>query len=131
MKNKNLLVICLICTAICSLFYVNAKGYGIRDSDDPIDLQGRLAGSGDMRSQGAQVEAFKNATCVQLNFLVDLGSLEIEVVDGEGNPVFQTTVNATEGSRMKINTGSWATGKYTLVITDGLGGRLEGNFVIN
>jgi len=84
-----------------------------------------------MRSQGAQVEAFKNATCVQLNFLVDLGSLEIEVVDGEGNPVFQTTVNATEGSRMKINTGSWATGKYTLVITDGLGGRLEGNFVIN
>jgi len=45
--------------------------------------------------------------------------------------VFQTAVTAAAGSSLPIDTGSWAPGKYCLVITDKFGGYLEGYFVIN
>ena len=130
MNRKILLVFCLACVATCSLFYVNAGVNGFRDQSTPIDLKGKLDGMGEMRTQGQPVGAFQYDTYVQLNFLVNEGALEIAVADGKNEPVFQTMVNATAGSDLPIDTSNWASGEYTLVITDGLGGSLVGNFVI-
>ena len=130
MSKNCFLVICLACITTCSLFYVNAGVNGFRDPSTPIDLQGKLAGMGEMRTQEQQVEAFHYATYVQLNYLIDLGILDISVMDVEGDPVFHEKVNATSGGDLPIDINNWEPGTYTLVITDGHGGRLEGSFVI-
>jgi len=96
-----------------------------------VPLQGKLMG-GSMKNPDLtpQVEVYQYSASIELSFLCNLGILSIEVLDETGALVYQTKVNATAGSDLPIDTSNWASGEYTLVITDGLGGCLEGNFVI-
>ena len=114
------------------IFLVGATLFNVQAGNIP--LKGELEGGGIMKTPfpTLPVEAWQNDADVQLDFLVDLGALNVMVVaDEAGEPVFQTTVKATAGSELNIDTGSWDAGEYTLWITDGLGGSLEGKFVIN
>jgi len=96
-----------------------------------VPLHGQLGGPGPMKEiQEHPVEAYQNANGVEITFLENLGALEIVVEDESGAKVFQTTVNATAGGTLIINTGGWSKGNYTLIITDEEGGCLKGNFAI-
>jgi len=121
-----LIISCFACFGIFCAAKASAK-----NPPHAVDLKGKLDVSGPIRNpQTPPVEAFQNATDVLLVFNGNLGSLNIEVLDEVGDTVFKTTVNATAGSTLTINTGSWGSGTYTLLITDGLGGYLEGVFEI-
>ena len=76
------------------------------------------------------VEAYQTIGDLQVNFLTSLGDLNIAVVDEANQSVFQTDVNATAGSKLIIDLCGWESGEYTLLITNGLGGCLEGQFEI-
>ena len=98
-----------------------------------IPLQGKLGGGGPTKdpSLTVPVVVYQYTASIEVSFLSDLGDLCIEVLDESGPHVFQTVVKTAAGSSLPINTGSWAPGEYTLVITDKFGGYLEGYFVIN
>ena len=117
-------LVLMICLAGASLFYVHSGN---------VPLQGKLLVGDGMKSPELklQVEAYQNATEIQLYFLVDLGSLSIEVLNEAENTVYHKMVKATAGSDLPIDTSSWEPGEYLLLITDKLGGRLEGYFVID
>jgi len=123
--KRFLIFSCLICLGIYSLTHASFKNH-----NPSILLEGKLIGSGPMRNSTPPVEAYQNATDVLLVFNSNLGRLNIEVLDEVGDTVFKTTVNATTGSTLTIDTSSWESGVYTLLITDGLGGFLEGVFEI-
>jgi len=115
-------VIMLICFTGVSLFYVQSGN---------VPVKGKLLVGDTMKNPSSPVEVFQNSTGIELSFLCDLGDLCIEVTDESGAAVFQTVVKASAGSSLPIDTSSWDTGEYTLVITDKLGGCLEGYFVID
>jgi len=97
-----------------------------------IPLQGKLGGGSTKDSSlTTPVEVYQYTAGIEVSFLSDLGELCIEALDEAGNTVYQKMVKADAGSDVQIDTSSWAPGKYTLVITDKLGGRLEGSFVID
>ena len=97
-----------------------------------IPLQGKLGGGPTKDpSLTAPVVVYQYTAGIEVSFLIDLGELGIEALNESGAPVFQTAVKAAAGSSLPIDTGSWAPGKYYLVITDKFGGYLEGYFVIN
>ena len=116
-------VILLIVLAGVSLMSVHAN----------IPLKGKLGSGGPTKdpSLTVPVVVYQYTASIEVSFLSDLGDLCIEVLDESGAPVFQTVVKTAAGSSLPINTGSWAPGEYTLVITDKFGGYLEGYFVIN
>jgi len=98
-----------------------------------IPVQGDMGGGGYTKkpSQNPPVEVYQYPASIEVSFLIDLGELGIEALDESGAPVFQAAVKTAAGSSLPIDTGSWAPGKYCLVITDKFGGYLEGYFVIN
>ena len=115
-------VIMFICFTGLSLFCVQSGN---------IPLKGKLGVGGTTKNPSTPVEVFQNSTGIELSFLCDLGDLCIEVTNQSGAAVFQTVVKASAGSNLPIDTTSWEPGEYTLVITDKLGGCLEGYFVID
>ena len=96
-----------------------------------IFLKGKLMEPGTIRNpQTPPVEAYQNAAGVTLLFNCNIDSLSVEVLNEAGDTVYQTKVNAVAGSTLSINASNWASGTYTLLIADGLGGCLEGYFEI-
>ena len=92
-------------------------------------LYGGLMGGG-LKSPGDPVEVFQNPGSIEITFLCNLGKLTIVVTDQSGNEVYRQGVDATVGSSLPIDTSGWSAGEYTLLISDGQGGSLEGNFEI-
>lgn len=117
-------VVCLAC--ICSFFSKNASAYHPIPS---IPLKGTLAGGGPIRTP--PVDAYQNATGVEVVFNIDLGKLTVEVINETGDTVFQSTVHSKAGVTLAIDTIGWESGEYILLIMDEEGGYLEGNFVID
>ena len=83
------------------------------------------------KGTGSQpVEVYQNENDLELYFLSSLNSLTIKVVNEQDQTVYQKTVNVAAGSSLIIDLQGWASGAYTLSITDGQGGSLEGIFEI-
>jgi len=76
------------------------------------------------------IEVFQNEDELELYFLSSLALITITVTDEKNGTVYQKTVNATAGSSLTVDMKGWASGEYTLLITDGQGGYLEGVFEI-
>jgi len=97
-----------------------------------IPLQGSLEGTGKMRGepQDPVVEAYQNPTDVEMDFNANLGSLDIVITNQLGVIVFQTTVDATDGGKLYIDTSNFPHGLYTLFIVNEDGDYLEGYFTI-
>jgi len=117
----------ITCLACFSIFFSSKAS--TNPANAPIDLKGKLAGSGQVRTPA--IEAYLYATSVEVNFNIDLGSLNVEVINETGDTAFQKTVNAVAGGTLNINTIGWESGEYILVIMDGQGGYLEGIFLID
>jgi len=121
----------IVCLAYLGIFNSIHAGLYVK-AETNVALKGKLIGTGPIRNQPQTppIEAYQNSTSVELAFLVDLGNLNIEVFDETDDIVYQTKVNALAGGSHTINTINWASGEYTLLITDGQGGYLEGVFEI-
>jgi len=59
------------------------------------------------------------------------GHLIIDVIDQTGETIFKTALNAVTGGTLPIDTSGWVNGEYLLMMMDGQGGYLEGNFSIS
>ncbi len=102
-----------------------------KENANPITLKGKLVtGTISVKSVPVlpAVEAILQTTSLEIAFNSSLGNLTVTVVNQQNFPVYQQTVNATSGSSLTINTGSWSNGTYTLFITNSSGGCLEGQF---
>lgn len=102
-----------------------------------VTLIGRLSrtGSNGVNSVPANpapqpVTVEQNPANLVITFLSSLGNLNIMVINEQGYPVYQKTVNAVNGANHTINSQSWNTGTYTILIADFLGGILSGEFRI-
>lgn len=120
----------LLCMAIVS--GVMAKPHSVKQ----IMLQGELPKPVLLKSAtipagpaAAPVTAWLDGSDIKIEFGCTLGNLTITVVNEQGFPVYQRTVNATAGNRLNISTRGWSNGNYTLLITNASGGYLEGQFV--
>ena len=116
--KKFLMLICLAGVAFLSVQSGN------------VPIQGRLLVGG-LKSPGHPVEVFQNPGSIEILFLCNLGKLKITVYDEYGDDVFAQSVDATAGSSLPVSTNGWSAGEYTLTITDGQGGYLEGSFLID
>ena len=116
--KRSLMILCLAGLAFLSAQSVNVPLYG--------DLMG-----GGLKSPGDPVEVFQNPGNLEIAFLRNLGDLKIGITDPYGDTVYHTMVNAVAGSLLAIDVSGWSAGAYTLTISNGQGGCLEGKFSIN
>lgn len=75
------------------------------------------------------VEAYYTGTAVELIFNQSLDNLSVTITGKWGLTFYSNTVNVTAGSCLVIPTENWSAGTYTIRITNGQGGSLEGSFV--
>jgi hypothetical protein len=122
--NRILIITCFACFSS----FFSSKASAKTPPPPSVKLQGGLNNGGTIRTP--LVEAYLIAPGVELVFNVDLGSLIVDVLNETGDTVFHTTVNATVGSTLPIDTSGWETGEYILLIMDNQGGYLEGKFQI-
>ncbi len=102
-----------------------------------VTMMGRLGHTGHngvksvpVNPEPQPVTVEQNTTSVVVSFLSSLGNLNITVMNEQGYPVYQKTVNAVSGASHTISSLSWSSGSYTILITDALGGALMGEFQI-
>ena len=120
-------ILFLACTGI---FYPAKANAHI--SATPIDFKGGLTlPPGSVRTPVLPIEAYLNASGVDVLFNSDLGSLKVVVTHPTDGIIFQKMVYATAGSTLTINTSGWESGEYTLRFTDAQGDYLEGVFLID
>jgi len=127
MKNLKLVVLILF---VAALFSNPANSsMMVRGPLKQILLQGQLD-SPKARSLFPPVEVFQYEYHLQVKFLSSLGALNIVVVDDLGLTAFQTSVNATAGSSLTIDTDEWEGGNYSIKICNGSNQCVEGSFII-
>ena len=124
---KKYIFISIVCFLLVSLIFAHQEV--LQGPYTQLLLKGQLKGS-EKGAPSQPIESFQNEDDLELYFLSSLNSLTIKVVNEQDQVVYQKTVNAVAGSSLIIELQGWASGAYTLVITDGLGGYLEGIFQI-
>ena len=121
-------VVFIACLACFSSFFSTKASAHLPAA--PIPLKGEIPPPQGPKSPSTSlIEAYQNATSVDLVFNCDLGVLTIEVVDQTGETVYLKKLNAVANGTLSIDTCGWASGEYILMITDGQGGYLEGSFL--
>jgi hypothetical protein len=110
-----------------SLFPSKASVQPPAPPSTPIDLTGTLRRG---RAYKPVMDASLYVARVELDFNINLGSLDVEVIDEHGDTTFKTTVNAVSGDTLSIGTSGWASGEYTIVIMDAQRDYLDGDFMI-
>jgi len=118
----------ITCLVACFGYFLSTNA-NTNNPTPKIALKGKLTDISPLRNL-PPLEAYQNAFGVLVVFNTDLGYLDIEVIDETGETAFLQNVNATAGNSLIIYTDKWESGEYILLITDGLGGSLEGEFVI-
>ena len=101
-----------------------------RIKSNPVILKGELIDP-PTGIKSEPVVATLSKFYLEVAFNHTLGNLTVSVVNQQEVVVYQQTVKATAGSGLDIGTGSWSNGVYTLLITDGIGGCLEGEFELD
>jgi len=128
MKKK--LSFSIICVLFVGVIFARQTNLPLTiNGPTSLFLKGQLKGP-EKGAPSQPIEAFQSEYDLELYFLSSLNSLTIKVVNEQDQTVYQKTVNAVAGSSLIIDLQGWASGAYTLAITDGLGGYLEGIFQI-
>ncbi len=65
------------------------------------------------------IQAWQSGSNVEVEFLRNLGAATLKVKNGQGQMMYQTTVNTAARPVVAINTAGWPAGSYTLEITAG------------
>jgi len=121
----------IICVLLVSSVFANLANFQMkmRGPVERLHLEGELKKPG-KGTDSQPVEVYQSENDLELYFLSSLSSLTITVVNEQNQTVYQKTVNVAAGSSLIIDLQGWASGAYTLSITDGQGGSLEGIFEI-
>ena len=127
------IIIFTLCLVLANITFINssAETSELLDSKGPskITMKGTLF-SIPLRSVTSPIEVSQDDNNIYVNFLCNLGNLNIVVLNPNGTQIYQKTVNATNGSSLTISTGLWPTGDYTIQISDTQGGFMEGVFTV-
>lgn len=125
MKRRNTII--LIGLFLFSFSFQSAWS----QSAEKIKLQDKLATPTAKSGGGGTLEAYLFEDKIDINFLNNLGQLEIKIYKKNTNTiVYQQTVIAQTGGSVSINTTDWDEGEYVLLITDAYGGCAVGTFTI-
>jgi len=122
-----------LCLLLANVTYAKPvdKGFEFMDLKKigKIYMKGSMNTGTPAKSGSSPLEVSQDAQQVIVYFLSNLGSLNIVVVDQQGLPVYQKSVNATSGSALSISTRFWSRGNYTIYIGNSQG-YMEGEFLI-
>ena len=124
----------MACAGIINLNNASKSAVEFSKPQDNILLRGVLLSKpGPVRGSSniPSIEASQTTASIVLSFLVDLGDLDIDIVkESSGQVVYQTTVDATAGGNLSINTGNWVSGTYYICICNDDNECAEGIFEI-
>ncbi len=98
----------------------------------PLALREKLDVKDMLKSAPQQhpIQVIQTDTALEVLFLRNIGNLTIIVINELGFSVYQQTVNAMNGSILKIGTSSWASNNCFIMFTNNQGGSLGGAFKI-
>jgi len=99
------------------------------DGEEEIELFNSLS-EPSTRSVIRQVEAFKSASEVDVNFLCDLGTINIIIYDESDNMVYQENVDASAKRHLSIDISNWDQGSYEIQLIDADDHFMYGEFEI-
>lgn len=93
----------------------------IPDSSDKtsIELKSETTGEIVVKSYFQPIQAWEYDNSVEVEFLTNLGIATLKVKNGQGQVMYQITVNTAAHPVIAINTAGWSAGSYTLEITAG------------
>jgi len=124
-----------ICTIIvCALFFGSNADCNAKCQEAEADPVKKIILSGNLpKPRGEQtqpVEVYQTEYTLELYFLSSFSALTITVKNEQNHSVHLQTASVEEGDCIIIDTSQWEVGGYTLLITDGFDGSMEGEFEI-
>ncbi len=127
--KKNILICCaflcvMITDAVPPSYSVNNVG------SEEIKLRGSLQPNGP-RSVIRPIQAFIGTSELNIDFLHDVGDIDVVVYDGAGNVVYQKTVNTLTEDHLSINISVWNPGNYEIRFINSEGRFMYGEFEID
>jgi len=128
--QKYIFITSIVCFLLCgSIFNCKAKS-----QEAEVNPVRKIFLSGSLpvpRCELTQpVEVYQTDYTLEMYFLSSFTSLTITVKNEQNHSVHDQTVDVDEGDCIVIDTSQWALGVYTLLIADGLGNSMEGEFEI-
>ncbi len=92
-----------------------------------VKLVGSLS-ENHVRSVFNQIEVFKTASELDVNFLCDVGSIDIVVYDDSGNIAYEENVDTSAVRQVSIDISGWDPGSYEIRLIDTDGNFMYGEF---
>ena len=127
------IIVFSLCLALANITYARSNVIGLEVLDfkkiSKIYMKGSLNTGAVAKSATSPLDVHQSDTHVGINFHSNLGQLYVVIVNQYGYPVYQKSVNATNGSSLSISTRNWSIGSYTIYISN-MQGRMEGEFTI-
>ena len=118
--------IILICCALLCVMITEAVPLFL-DGKEEIELH-NLVSTPSTRSVIHQIEVFKTTSELDVNFLCDVGSINMVIYDGSGNVVYEENVDATAVHQVSIDISDWHSGSYEIRFIDTDGNFMYGEF---
>jgi len=112
----------------CSLFLYLLISTSAICASSVILLVGECLG-GPMRGAPLPI-AEQDEGVVQISFTTNIGLVDICIKDAKGKIVYQVTVDTGIMVKVLIDTTSWLSGEYVLVLTPENGNKLSGTFTL-
>ena len=111
------------------IFTLIFLGLNVIAENAHLDLKGKLGG-GSTKSFSQPLEVLLTGNDLKVNFFDCLDDLTITVISENGLTVYQQTVNTCVTTSVTIDIQNLPAGRYNIIITDELGGWIEGWFEI-
>jgi len=110
MKTTHFILTCLF---TCFLLIIgSSKVLGDNDSAEPVNPVPPVKGP---------VSVTQDINELIVAFTQNIGTVTVSVEDASGNIMYETTITATAGSSLTIDTTGWDSGSYVLTVTDSSG----------
>ena len=127
------IIIFTLCLMLANITFTESKAKNLDlldlKKESKIYMKGRLNAGSHAKSDSSPVDVNQDDNYISINFQSDLGDLYVVVVNRYGYPVYQKSVNATDGSNLNIPIRSWSMGSYTIYFSNSQG-YMEGDFTI-
>ena len=114
MKTTHFILTCLF---TCFLLIIgSSKVLGDNDSAEPVNPVPPVKAPAHR-----PVSVTQDINELIVAFTQNIGTVTVSVEDASGNIMYETTITATAGSSLTIDTTGWDSGSYVLTVTDSSG----------
>jgi len=112
MKKPILIGFTFLCVMVMDTM-TSSSSIQYLQSKKKIELKGFLLAN-QPRSVFSPIEAFINISELDIDFLSDVGSIDVVVYDEAVNVVYQKTVDTNTEKHLSIDISAWEEGNYTI-----------------